>query len=50
MLKHIGEKEAADRISEAISEVFREGKVLTYDLGGKAKTSEFTDYVIKNLR
>ena len=50
MLRHLGENEAADRIEKAIAEVFREGKILTYDLGGNAKTSEFTDYVISKIR
>jgi len=50
MLEYMGEGEAADRITEALSKVFKEGKVLTYDLGGNAKTSEFTDYVIEKLR
>ncbi|MEA3254750.1 MAG: isocitrate/isopropylmalate dehydrogenase family protein [Candidatus Altiarchaeota archaeon] len=49
MLRHLGEVEAADRIENALAEVFSEGRVLTYDLGGSAKTSEFTDYVISKL-
>ncbi|OYT41232.1 MAG: isocitrate dehydrogenase [Candidatus Altiarchaeales archaeon ex4484_43] len=49
MLKHLGEKKAADSIEGAITESFKEGKKLTYDLGGDAKTSEFTDYVISKI-
>jgi len=49
MLKHLGEKKAADSIERAITESFKEGKKLTYDLGGDAKTSEFTDYVISKI-
>lgn len=50
MLRHLGEKEAAQSIEKALSEAFMEGKTLTYDLGGKAKTSEFTKYVISKMR
>jgi len=32
MLKHIGEADAADRLEQAIAEVIKEGKYLTYDL------------------
>lgn len=49
MLRHLGEVEAADRIENAIAEVFSEGRVVTYDLGGSAKASEFTDYIISKL-
>ncbi|MBN2013633.1 MAG: isocitrate/isopropylmalate dehydrogenase family protein [Candidatus Altiarchaeota archaeon] len=49
MLKHLGEKKAADAITKALDEAFLEGKKLTYDLGGKARLSEFTDYVISKL-
>lgn len=49
MLKYIGEIRAAERISNALVKAFKEGRMLTYDLGGTAKTSEFTDYVISKL-
>ena len=49
MLRHLKEDAAADRIEDALTQVFREGRVLTYDLGGKAKCSEFTDYVISKM-
>ncbi len=32
MLRHLGEKEAGDRLEHAISEVIREGKRVTYDM------------------
>jgi len=32
MLKYLGEKEAADRLEQAVAEVLREGKWVTYDL------------------
>jgi isocitrate dehydrogenase (NAD+) len=46
MLQHLGEIEAAARIEDALHLVYREGKVLTRDLGGTASTSEFTAAVI----
>ncbi len=39
MLRHMGEREAADRIEKALAEQIREGKDLTADLGGTAGTS-----------
>ena len=40
MLEYLGEKKAADRVGKATLKVLEEGKVLTYDLGGTAKTSD----------
>ncbi len=40
MLEYLGEKKAADRTGKATLKVLEEGKVLTYDLGGTAKTSD----------
>lgn len=49
MLKHLGELGAADRIMRAIEEVLNEGKSLTYDLGGTAKTSEMAAAIAEKL-
>jgi isocitrate dehydrogenase (NAD+) len=49
MLKHLKEWKAADSIITALAESFKEGKRLTYDLGGSVSTSEFTDYVISKM-
>ena len=49
MLKHIGEREAADKIQNALERVLAEGNVLTRDLGGQATTLEFTDTIIRSL-
>jgi isocitrate dehydrogenase (NAD+) len=46
MLKYLDEIVAAGRIEEAIARVFREGRHLTRDVGGKATTEEFTDAVV----
>ena len=47
MLRHLGEREAADRTENAMLEVFEEGKVRTRDIGGTAKTAEFADAIIQ---
>ncbi|MFU0825314.1 isocitrate dehydrogenase (NAD(+)) [Clostridium sp.] len=49
MLKHLGEFKAAEKIDKALSEVLQEGKILTCDLGGNAKTTEFAEEIIKRL-
>jgi isocitrate dehydrogenase (NAD+) len=46
MLEHLGEHEAAQRISDALNEVFRDRTKLTRDVGGTAGTFEFADSVI----
>jgi isocitrate dehydrogenase (NAD+) len=46
MLRHVGEMAAAKRIEDALHKVYREGKTLTRDVGGKASTAEFTAAVI----
>ena len=46
LLRHVGEREAAARIEEALHLVYRQGKVLTRDVGGTASTAEFTAAVI----
>lgn len=42
MLHHIGEPDAANKIHDALYQQYREGKVLTGDIGGSANTKEFT--------
>jgi len=49
MLRYLGEYEAADRIDFALNKVLEEGKVITSDLGGNAKTMEFAEEIIRNL-
>ncbi|GAC1446380.1 MAG: isocitrate/isopropylmalate dehydrogenase family protein [Pyrinomonadaceae bacterium] len=46
MLKYIGEREAADKIENALFKVLREGKTRTRDIGGDASTHEYTDAII----
>jgi isocitrate dehydrogenase (NAD+) len=50
MLRHIGEREAADRTETALLQVFEEGKVLTRDVGGTSKTAEFADAIISKMK
>ena len=49
MLNHLGEQAAAERIEQALIKVYKEGKHVTKDVGGKAGTQEFTDAVIAAL-
>ena len=49
MLEHLGEKDAADRLMNAIETVTAAGKVMPRDLGGSATTREVTEAVIDAL-
>jgi len=49
MLKHIGQSEAAGRVLDGVSAVIGEGKVVTYDIGGDARTSEMARAIIKAI-
>jgi len=50
MLRHLGENEAADHVQKAMLEVFEEGRYLTKDLGGTAKTNEFARAIVEKLQ
>ena len=50
MLDYLGEAEAANKIERAVAEVLREGKVRTYDLGGKSGTSDVGDAVAEKIK
>jgi len=43
MLRHVGEEEAAGAINQGLFAMYRDGDVLTPDVGGDATTSEFAD-------
>lgn len=49
MLRHLDLHDKADRIQNAILNTIAEGKYRTADLGGKSKTSEFTQAIIDHL-
>ncbi len=50
MLLHLGELEAANRISRGLEQVYRNKEKLTRDVGGKAGTTEFADSVIQAMQ
>jgi isocitrate dehydrogenase (NAD+) len=56
MLRHIGEREAGDRLEKAIASVVAEGKEVTYDLKADRDdptavgTKEFAEAVIRRMR
>jgi len=50
MLRHIEERDAAQKIETAMLTVFEEGKVRTRDIGGTASTDEFADAIIAKIR
>lgn len=49
MLRRLGYIRGADRIDKAVDEVIRQGTVLTPDLGGKSKTQEVLDEILKRM-
>lgn len=49
MLRHMGLNEHADRIEKATYDTLAEGKTLTGDLGGTAKTHEYAKAIIEKL-
>ena len=50
MLNHIGETDAAKRMNDAILAVFADGKLITRDLGGTAKTNEFARAIEEKIK
>ncbi|MBR6374342.1 MAG: tartrate dehydrogenase [Victivallales bacterium] len=46
MLEHLGCKDEANLLMNAMEAVLKEGKYLTQDIGGKATTTEMTDAII----
>lgn len=50
MLRHLGENEKADKITNAVIAACADNKHLTGDLGGKASTSEYTQEIIRLIR
>ncbi|OLL24708.1 Isocitrate dehydrogenase [NAD] subunit 1, mitochondrial [Neolecta irregularis DAH-3] len=49
MLRHLGLESHANRISTAVYDVIKEGKILTRDLKGHATTEEFTNAVMRRM-
>jgi tartrate dehydrogenase/decarboxylase/D-malate dehydrogenase len=50
MIEFLGEKAAGDLISAAVRSVLGEGRTLTPDLGGSARTSQVTDAILARMR
>ena len=50
MLRHLGEQDVANRVRAAVHSVYREGKHLTRDMGGKTSTNEFADAVVAAIQ
>jgi isocitrate dehydrogenase (NAD+) len=46
MLRHLGERDAAQKIEAAMLKVFTEGNVRTRDIGGQAGTMEFAEAIM----
>jgi isocitrate dehydrogenase (NAD+) len=49
LLERLGETEAAQRIRDAVRSVIKEGRAVTPDLGGSAKTTAMTNVIIDHL-
>ncbi|MCW7078624.1 MAG: isocitrate/isopropylmalate dehydrogenase family protein [Canidatus Methanoxibalbensis ujae] len=49
LLEYLGENEKASKIRNAVEAVISEGRKITYDIGGSAKTSEMTDEIIRKI-
>jgi isocitrate dehydrogenase len=49
MLDYLGEKNVAKAIFDATFEVVKEGRYLTYDLGGNAGTKDMTQAIVRKL-
>ena len=50
MLEYLGEKEAAEKIEDAVIAVLIEGKVRTADLGGNASTSDMAKAIAEKVK
>ncbi len=50
MLEHLGEHEAATKLTHALEYVYRSREKLTRDVGGQAGTSEFADSIIEAMQ
>ena len=50
MLKHLGMDKESRALENAVAEVYKEGKSLTYDQGKNATTIQFGGAVLRKLR
>jgi isocitrate dehydrogenase (NAD+) len=49
MLRHLGERDAAERVEQAMLKVYRDGQVRTRDVGGTSHTDEFAHAIIEAM-
>ena len=49
MLRHLGERDAAERVEKAMLKVYTDGQVRTRDVGGTSHTDEFAHAVIEAM-
>jgi isocitrate dehydrogenase (NAD+) len=50
MLDHVGLRDAARRVRDAIDQVLCVDNIRTGDLGGKASTKQFTQALVSRLK
>ena len=50
MMRYLDEREIADRVENAMLQVFEEGTVRTKDIGGTANTAEFSNAIIAAMK
>ncbi|MDQ1590049.1 MAG: isocitrate dehydrogenase [Pyrinomonadaceae bacterium] len=50
MLRHLGERDAAQKIETAMLKVFTDGHVRTRDIGGHAGTMEFAEAIMEGMK
>lgn len=49
MLRHLGERDAAERVEKAMLKVYADGQVRTRDVGGTSHTDEFAHAIIQAM-
>jgi len=50
LLEYLGMRDKAEELENAVKAVYKEGKVLTPDMGGNSKTSDVTEAIIHKLK
>ncbi|MCL4435632.1 MAG: isocitrate/isopropylmalate dehydrogenase family protein [Thaumarchaeota archaeon] len=50
LLENLGLRKSADKIEKAVAEVIKDGKVKTYDMGGKSTTRDMGDAVAAKVK
>jgi len=49
MLEHVGRRDLAQRLRDAIDRVINQDNIRTRDIGGRASTREFAEAVARRL-